>query len=89
VGLVEIVRREMGGRMGGKVLRESKLGHQWIKGGKSVRVEVYCETEEGALEIQEQFGGTVRELKSRNWVAMSAPKGGALDDSRSFDHFSD
>ena len=45
-----------------------------IKGGKSVRVEVYCETEEGALEIQEQFGGTVRELKSRNCVAMSAPK---------------
>lgn len=45
-----------------------------IKGGKSVRVEVYCEEEKGALEIQEQFGGTVRELKSRNWVAMSAPK---------------
>jgi ribosomal protein L11 methyltransferase len=45
-----------------------------IKGGKSIRVEVYCEDERGALEIQEQFGGSVRELKSRNWVAMSAPK---------------
>ncbi len=45
-----------------------------IKGGKSIRVEVYCETEKDALEIQEQFGGSVRELKSRNWVAMSAPK---------------
>lgn len=47
---------------------------QEIKGGKSIRVEVYCETEKEALEIQEQFGGSVRELKSRNWVAMSAPK---------------
>lgn len=45
-----------------------------IKGGKSVRVEVYCETEDDATLIQEQFGGSVRELKSRNWVAMSAPK---------------
>jgi len=43
-----------------------------IKGGKSVRVEVYCETEKEALGIQEQFGGSVREVKSQNWVAMSA-----------------
>ncbi len=45
-----------------------------IKGGKSIRVEVYKETEAEALAIQELFGGSVRELKSRNWVAMSAPK---------------
>ncbi len=45
-----------------------------IKGGKSIRVEVYCEQEEEAGKIREQFGGSVRELKSRNWVAMSAPK---------------
>lgn len=45
-----------------------------IKGGKSIRVEVYCEEEKGALEIKEQFGGSVRELKNCNWVAMSAPK---------------
>jgi ribosomal protein L11 methyltransferase len=45
-----------------------------IKGGKSVRVEVYCENEPAAMEIRAQFGGSVRELKSRNWVAMSAPK---------------
>jgi ribosomal protein L11 methyltransferase len=45
-----------------------------IKGGKSIRVEVYNETEAEALAIQELFGGSVRELKSRNWVAMSAPK---------------
>ena len=45
-----------------------------IKGGKSVRVEVYCEGENEATKIREQFGGSVRELKSRNWVAMSSPK---------------
>lgn len=45
-----------------------------IKGGKSIRVEVYCEKEEEAQEIQDLFGGSVRELKTRNWVAMSAPK---------------
>jgi len=45
-----------------------------IKGGKTVRVEVYCESESKATEIKDLFGGSVRELKSRNWVAMSAPK---------------
>lgn len=45
-----------------------------IKGGKSIRVEVYCESEGEANAIQEQFGGSVRELKNQNWVAMSAPK---------------
>ena len=49
-----------------------------IKGGKSVRVEVYCEGEEEALKIQKQFGGSVRELKKANWVAMSAPKAEAI-----------
>ena len=43
-----------------------------IKGGKSVRVEVYCETEKEAQVIQKQFGGSVRELKTQNWVALSA-----------------
>ncbi|MGJ8657648.1 MAG: 50S ribosomal protein L11 methyltransferase [Akkermansiaceae bacterium] len=43
-----------------------------IKGGKSVRVEVYCETEKEALVIKKQFGGTVREVKNQNWVALSA-----------------
>ena len=45
-----------------------------IKGGKTVRVEVYCETEEKASEIAEQFGGSVRELKSKNWAALGPPK---------------
>ena len=41
-----------------------------IKGGKTIRVEVYCETEMEGQEIQVQFGGSVRELKSKNWAAM-------------------
>lgn len=43
-----------------------------IKGGKSMRVEVYCETEKEANLIQKQFGGNVRKLKNQNWVAFSA-----------------
>lgn len=40
--------------------------------GKSLRVEIYCDSEQEALGIQEQFGGSVRELKQENWVAISA-----------------
>ncbi len=43
-----------------------------IKGGKSVRVEVYCETEKEANAIKEQFGGSIREVKNQNWIALSA-----------------
>lgn len=38
-----------------------------IKGGKSVRVQVYCQTEAEAEEIQAQFGGSIREVKSATW----------------------
>ncbi len=43
-----------------------------IKGGKSVRVEVYCESMEEAEKIKEQWGGSIRIIKNQNWVAMSA-----------------
>ncbi|MFC5049718.1 50S ribosomal protein L11 methyltransferase [Rubritalea spongiae] len=42
-----------------------------IKGGKSIRVEVYCETQKEAEAIQEQFGGSVRSVKDQNWAAIS------------------
>lgn len=42
-----------------------------IKGGKSIRVEVYCEEESEAKAIQDQFGGSVRVVKEQNWAAMS------------------
>ncbi len=40
-----------------------------IKGGKTVRITVYCDHEEDALTLKEYFGGTVREIKTRDWVA--------------------
>ena len=46
-----------------------------LKGGKSIRVEVYSETKAEAEEIQSQFGGSVRELKSQNWAAMTTEVG--------------
>lgn len=42
-----------------------------IPNRKTIRVDVYCERRREAEAIQEQFGGVVRELKSRNWAALS------------------
>jgi ribosomal protein L11 methyltransferase len=41
----------------------------YLKGGKSVRVEVYCETKAEAEAIRQQFGGQVRKLLSKDWSA--------------------
>jgi len=46
-----------------------------LPGGKSIRVDVYCEEKYQALEIAEQFGGSVRELVETDWVALSAKPG--------------
>lgn len=43
-----------------------------LPGGKTIRVEVYCERRSDALKIQKEFGGTIRELKQQNWAAKSA-----------------
>ena len=40
-----------------------------IKGGKTVRITVYCDDEEDALALKKYFGGTVREIKTQDWVA--------------------
>ncbi len=39
-----------------------------IPGRKTVRVEVYCAEKKEALAIQQQFGGTVRSVRARNWA---------------------
>jgi ribosomal protein L11 methyltransferase len=47
-----------------------------LKGGKSLRVEVFCESKKAAEAIREQFGGRVRELKNADWqkpVEISPP----------------
>ena len=43
-----------------------------LSGGKSIRVEVYCERRSEAERIRKAFGGTVRELPRRNWAAKSS-----------------
>jgi ribosomal protein L11 methyltransferase len=41
-----------------------------IPGRKTQRVEVYCGSRAQAREIQRQFGGSLRELRSQNWAAL-------------------
>lgn len=43
-----------------------------IKGGKSVRVQVYCEKEKEAKAIAEQFGGSIRPL-AKDWHKAEVP----------------
>ena len=45
-----------------------------LKTNKTIRVEVYTETEKEAKEIQKQFGGSTRKLVHKNWAAMAEPK---------------
>lgn len=44
-----------------------------LKTNKTVRVEVYTKTEAEAEEIKKQFGGRIRKLVHKNWVAISEP----------------
>lgn len=43
-----------------------------VKGGKTVRITVYVETEGDALTLQRHFGGSVRPVSTQNWVAEQA-----------------
>lgn len=43
-----------------------------LPGGKTIRVEVYCEKATDARRIQKEFGGSIRQLKQQNWAALSA-----------------
>lgn len=43
-----------------------------LPGGKTIRVEVYCERRADAQRIQKEFGGQIRELKQQNWAAKAA-----------------
>jgi len=49
-----------------------------IPGRKTQRIEVYCPSHAKAREIQRQFGGSLRELRKRNWGSPEAgePAGG-------------
>lgn len=43
-----------------------------LPGGKTIRVEVYCQRATDARRIQKEFGGSIRVLKNQNWAAASA-----------------
>ena len=43
-----------------------------LPGGKTIRVEMYCERRTDAAKIEKEFGGSVRTLKQQNWAAKSA-----------------
>ncbi|NIP93613.1 MAG: methyltransferase domain-containing protein, partial [Akkermansiaceae bacterium] len=46
-----------------------------LKNGKSLRVDVYCAEKAEAEGIADQFGGSVKHLADRNWVALSQEVG--------------
>jgi len=45
-----------------------------LKTQKTVRVEVYTETEQEAQKIKDQFGGSIRKLVHQNWAAITEPE---------------
>lgn len=46
---------------------------QYIKGGRSVRLQVYCGSKKEADTIFEQFGGSVRKVKDADWKKAPEP----------------
>lgn len=44
-----------------------------LKTNKTIRVEVYTETEQEAEKIKKQFGGSTRKLVHKNWAAITEP----------------
>ncbi len=44
-----------------------------IKGGRSIRIRVFCETQKAADAIVAQFGGSVRKMASAEWNKPVAP----------------
>ena len=46
---------------------------EYVKGGKSVRLQVYCENKAGANGIMEQFGGSIRKVKDADWNKVPEP----------------
>lgn len=43
-----------------------------VPGRTTIRVEAYAEKRKEVLAVQKMFGGSVREIKNRNWAALSA-----------------
>ena len=46
---------------------------EYLKGGKSIRIRLFCHTEKEALAVSEQFGGSVRKFAGSEWNKPVAP----------------
>lgn len=46
---------------------------EYLKGGKSVRLQIYCSDAVEAEAIKEQFGGSVRQMKDADWNKVPEP----------------
>jgi ribosomal protein L11 methyltransferase len=46
---------------------------EYLKGGKSIRVRLFCNTEKEAKAVFEQFGGSVRKMAGSEWNKPVAP----------------
>lgn len=55
-------------------LEDTSLVITEIAGRPTVRVEMFCRTRRRAEAIRREFGGSVRRLANRDWVAATAPK---------------
>ncbi len=46
---------------------------EYVKGGKSIRLRMFCESEKEAAGIVEQFGGSVRKMANSDWHKTVEP----------------
>jgi len=46
---------------------------EYVKGGKSIRLRLFCGTKKEADDIVEQFGGSVRKMANSEWTKPVAP----------------
>lgn len=48
---------------------------EYVKGGKSIRIQLFCETKKAADAVVAQFGGSVRQMASAEWnKPVEAPR---------------
>ncbi len=46
---------------------------EMMKGGKSIRIQLFCESKKAADAVVERFGGSVRQMASAEWTKPVAP----------------
>ena len=46
---------------------------EYLKGGKSIRIRLFCATEAQAREVRKRFGGEIRKVSGTDWNKAAAP----------------